>query len=122
MPSNAEKFGSVSIPQLYIPTITSPSPPTAWKDYITQQSEWEQCILLDVTSDLTEIWQNIPDHHQHWIAASDGSYKHSIGSYAWSIHNGDHIILIGTGGVTGNPITAFRTELNISPCRYPESV
>ena len=84
--------------------------PTTWQEYVNSISAWEQKILSDVTTDITELWTHLVTREQEWIATSDGSFKHNTGAYAWLLHDGQHTIITGTGIVTGNPVTPFRTE------------
>jgi len=121
-----DNYYEVSHPFLSLITPIPTSIPTTWLDYVKSVSAWEQQILTDVTMDITALWTHLVTRDQEWIATSDGSFKNNTGAYAWLLHDGQRTIITGTGIVTGNPVTPFRTEyqgfMAIYCCIYHVSI
>ena len=90
-----------------LPTI--PATPTTWQEYISRL--WERRIINDMQYSAQSIWYHFINSNQEVIIVTDGSYKDHKASYAWLMHDGNKQINTGSGTVTGNPTTAFRSEL-----------
>jgi len=72
---------------------------------------WDKRIIKDNMNDPYSIWHGLIKDKQQWDIIGDGSYLAPHASYAWIIHNRIKIIHIGQGNITGNPSSAFRSEL-----------
>ena len=101
----------VSIPIQAATSHPIPTPPTTWQAYLFQLPLWERRMIRDMQTSAMSIWHHLTKSKTEVIIVTDGSYKTNKASYAWIMHDGVQQITTGNGMVSGNPITAFRSEL-----------
>ena len=107
---DTETFYIVSIP--HHPN-TPPQKPLlilTWEHYQAKLHPWERRMIHDAPN-INTLWQHFHPDGQEWVIVSDGSYASNTGGYSWVIHSDGKNLHNGKGTVSGNPITAFRSEL-----------
>ena len=68
-------------------------------------------MIQDMQTSAMSLWYHLTNSKQEVIIVTDGSCKNHKASYAWIMHDGLQQITTGSGMVSGNPTTAFRSEL-----------
>jgi hypothetical protein len=87
-------------------------PPHTWPNILHTLPSWGRQLLspvciLDIDQLINILTQ---PHTSAIIVASDGSFKEPHGAFAWILQHNNSTIANASGPVSGNPITALRSE------------